>query len=159
MHLCSWYMNTMITRNYQLLANLMSNTTVLACSRGIIQLDEPLSGQKESCIALQLSSTLGRKIRSTLAGPTQKLMQKLRQSPMLRGLNERSPITVRTSFLQDKPIPTATAPFLALLNAKAKESDAVPLELPWKFSGSSIVARYPSTRSGGDVASLLTTIQ
>ena len=109
---------------------LMSNTAALACSGGMIRLQEPLIG------AEQISTRRMANRRTAPQDPNlplrafQNTVRTLRQSPLLRRLKQ-SLLNAPSEHLPygtNKYLPQLEH-FLALLKAGARESSVVPLEL------------------------------
>lgn len=109
--------------------SLMSNAAALACSGGIVRLDEPLIGAETVSVQLTLAE------RNALGDPTlppalrQKLARRLRQWTPLRRLKRALPSARREhlSYGLDQYLPQLEH-FLSLMKAGATESDVVPLE-------------------------------
>lgn len=129
------------------ITSLMSNTALLACSRGYIQLEEPLIGSER---VLQRSAAVEQvwaEDSAVFAGATRRLAHRLRQSPMLRRLKQALPDLRREhhSYGMDQYLPQLYH-FLALLSAKARESDVVPIELSLEIQRIIDCARAVSRR-------------
>jgi predicted dehydrogenase len=109
---------------------LMSNTATLACSGGVIRLEEPLiGGETVSTRCAPVAHEPPLEAAQPL-GVKEKLKRSLRERPLLRRLKRALPNARREylSYGQDPRLPQLLH-FLALLSAGAKESDIVPLEL------------------------------
>jgi predicted dehydrogenase len=110
--------------------SLMSNTAALACSGGLIHLEEPLIGAETvSTRRIAVVHDLSQETAQPL-GARQKLARNLRQRPLLRRLKRSIP-NARHEYFAYGPDPylPQLLHFLALLSAGTAESDIVPLEL------------------------------
>ena len=110
---------------------LMSNTAALACSGGMIRLQEPLIGAERVSITRRMANK-----RTAPQDPNlplrvfQNTVRTLRQSPLLRRLKQ-SLLNAPSEHLPygtNKYLPQLQH-FLALLKAGTRESRVVPLEL------------------------------
>jgi predicted dehydrogenase len=109
--------------------SLMSNTAALACSGGLIRLEEPLIGAETVSMRRMAVHDLRQETAQPL-GARQKLARNLRQRPLLRRLKRAIPNARREYFAYGPdPYLPQLLHFLALLGAGTAESDIVPLEL------------------------------
>ena len=110
--------------------SLMSNTATLACSEGIIRLEEPLIGAE--VVSTRRVDVAPRVPREPLqpSNLRQKIMRGLRQRPLLRRIKRAVPRTRREhlSYGPDPYLPQLLH-FLSLLDSGASASDLVPLDL------------------------------
>ena len=108
---------------------LMSNTATLACSGGLIQLEEPLiGGEMTSTRRFAVKPDLPQELVRQL-GTKQRVVRGLRQQPLVRRLKRSIP-TARREYLSygsDQYLPQLIH-FLALMSRGASESDIVSLE-------------------------------
>jgi predicted dehydrogenase len=109
---------------------LMSNTASLACTAGLLRLEEPLVGTEALSIRHIGTSAVAVPELDRPLSAKQKLVRALRQRPILRRLRRAMPNARREHLLYGAdPYLPQLHHFLALLEAGAKESDMVPLEL------------------------------
>jgi predicted dehydrogenase len=130
--------------------SLMSNTATLACSGGIVRLEEPLIGTET--VSIQLAAAE----RDAPQDPTrpirfsQKFGHVLRKRALLRRLKRALP-NIRCEYLSygpDKYLPQLSH-FLDLQEGGARESDVVPLEL--SLAVQRVISQAPGT-IGADAA-------
>jgi predicted dehydrogenase len=110
--------------------SLMSNTATLACTNGLIRLEEPLIGAER---ILTQHAAIPRDLPSDPAqmlGMKQKLARGLRERSVLRRLKRAMPNS-RGEYLSygANPYLPQLRHFLELLGAGSRESDIVPLDL------------------------------
>ena len=110
--------------------SLMSNTAVLSCSGGNVQLERPLIGAETVSIHIMPGERNSPRDAALPLGPTQGVARRLRQSALLRRFKRALPRARREhlTFGPDKYLPQLEH-FLALLKEGARESDIIPLEL------------------------------
>ena len=110
--------------------SLMSNTAALACSGGIIRLEEPLIGAETVSVQLRSAERNAPRDPTLPLGLRQKLVHRLRQRALLRRLKWALPSARREylSYGPDQYLPQLDH-FLGLMKVGARESDVVPLEL------------------------------
>jgi predicted dehydrogenase len=110
-------------------SSLMSNTAVLACSKGLMRLEKPLLGSEE--ISIQRAPAGGRSLRDVVSPLTfsETLKRNLRSFPKLRRIGQALPRGSREylSYGSNRYLPEVNH-FLGLLEAGIKESPVVPLE-------------------------------
>ena len=110
--------------------SLMSNTAALACSGGVIRIEEPLIGSETVSMQLMAAKRTSPQDPTLPLGPRQRLVRTLRKSPLLRRIKRAVPNARREylSYGRDQYLPQLEH-FLDLLKAGARESGIVPLEL------------------------------
>lgn len=109
---------------------LMSNTASLACSEGMIRLEEPLIGA-ETVFTRRIIPAQNLPFEpGELSGVKQNIVRGLRQRPLLRRIKRALP-NVRREYLTYGPDPYLPQlhHFVGLLKAGAGQSDVVPLQL------------------------------
>ena len=109
---------------------LMTNTAALGCSRGIVRLEEPLIGAEMVSVRLAAAKRAQPQDATLPLGAGQKFVRMLRQSTLLRRLNQALPKARREylSYGPDQYLPQLKH-FLTLLKTGARESDVIPLEV------------------------------
>ncbi len=110
--------------------SLMSNSAMLACSGGLIRLEEPLIGAEMVSMRRMAVVHDPPPDPAQFLGMRQKFARGLRQRPLLRRLKRAIPNT-RYEYLSygvDPYLPQLLH-FLRLVRAGSRESDIVPLEL------------------------------
>ena len=109
---------------------LMSNTAALACSGGMIRLQEPLIGAERISTRRMANRRTAPQDPNLPLRAFQNTVRTLRQSPLLRRLKQ-SLLNAPSEHLPygtNKYLPQLEH-FLALLKAGARESSVIPLEL------------------------------
>jgi len=110
--------------------SLMSNSATLACSGGLIRLEEPLIGAETVSMRRMVAADDLPQEPAQSPGVRLNLAHKLRQHPLLRRLKRAIPNARREYFTYgSNPYLPQLLHFLDLLSAGARESDIVPLEL------------------------------
>jgi predicted dehydrogenase len=109
---------------------LMSNTAALACSGGMIRLEEPLIGAERISTRRMATERTSPQEAALPLRASQNVLRTLRQSPLLRRLKQALPNAPREhlSYGTNKYLPQLEH-FLGLMKAGARESGVVPLEL------------------------------
>ena len=110
--------------------SLMSNTAALACTGGMIRLEEPLIGAETVSVQFMSAERSAPRDPTLPIGLKQKLVHRLRQRALLRRFKLALPSARREylSYGPDQYLPQLHH-FLDLLKVGARESDVVPLEL------------------------------
>lgn len=109
--------------------SLLSNIAVVACSKGIIQLNEPLIGS-ESILQRHAATEQLRVQFLSQSNSRQILTRKLRENPLLRRLRRMLPNSHCEHYSYGaSPYLAQMEHFLTLLKGRARESDVVPLDL------------------------------
>jgi predicted dehydrogenase len=109
--------------------SLTSNTAALACSRGIIRIEEPLIGAEKISTQFTAAERASPQDSALPLGSKQRLVRTLRKSPLLRRFKQALPNARREhlSYGPNQYLPQLEH-FLALLKEGARESTVVPLE-------------------------------
>jgi len=110
--------------------SLMTNTATLACTSGLIRLEEPLIGGEKISMRHVAPDHDPPSDPAQLLGMRQKLTRGLRERAVLRRLKRAIPNSHREylSYGTNPYLPQLRH-FLELLGAGSRESDVVPLEL------------------------------
>jgi predicted dehydrogenase len=110
--------------------SLMSNTATLACSRGLIRLEEPLIGAERVATRRVATERISSWEDPLANRSSQKVLGRLRQSHLVRRLKQALPSVTREylSYGPDKYLPQLEH-FLGLMKEGAQQSGVVPLEL------------------------------
>lgn len=130
--------------------SLMSNSATLACTGGLIRLDQPLIGAEVVRTRRMAPARDSAHGPNDKTGARQRLVRRLRQAPLFRRLKRAIPNShsKTLSYGADPYLPQLLH-FLALLSAGAKTSDIVPLELSL-----SIQRVIDQARAGGRMSGL-----